>query len=78
MYPKESKLAKGTTQHSKQDYFGYTEQQPFTTKDLMASQMSEVSSYRPQDMQRKLDKEMHLLIDDLDLPNTSMTISNLS
>jgi hypothetical protein len=29
-------------------------------------------------MQRKLEKEMHLMMDDLELPNTSMTISSLS
>jgi len=46
--------------------------------DLMASQMSDLSSYRPGEFKRKYEKELHLMIDDLEMPNDDMTISSLS
>lgn len=37
--------------HQSQPQLAYTDKQPFTTHDLLgASQISELSSYRPQDM----------------------------
>ena len=44
----------------------------------MASQMSDLSSYRPGEFKRKYEKELHLMIDDLEMPNDDMTISSLS
>ena len=46
--------------------------------DLMASQISDVSSYRPGEFKKKYDKELHLMIDDLDIPNESLTLSSMS
>ena len=46
--------------------------------DLQASQMSDLSSYRPGEFKRKYEKELHLMIDDLEMPNDDMTISSFS
>ena len=43
-----------------------------------SSQISDMSSYRPGEFKRQCDKELHMAIDDLDCPNESMTISQLS
>ena len=44
-----------------------------------SSQISELSSYRPGEFRHRIDKELHMAIDELDCPNEeSMTISQLS
>lgn len=40
--------------------------------------MSDLSSYRPGEFKRKYEKELHLMIDDLEMPNDDMTISSFS
>ena len=54
-------------------------QNALSQQDLMGlSQISDLSSYRPGEFKRQCDKELHMAIDDLDCPNESMTISQLS
>lgn len=49
--------------------------------DLLASHNSDVTAttaVRQQEIQGKLERDMHLMIDDLEIPPEDMTISSLS
>lgn len=53
--------------------------QTFEPKPEFKDDTSNTSSVLvPKDYQRRLEREMHLMIDDLEMPNQSLTMSSLS